>query len=90
MDIDLTLREEQHAPLTAESTLNVMRDFERPRVSLTKLRNVFAKNDKVEMTPVMTSLMSIKYKGQGNVRDYITEMFHVASRLKALKIELSE
>ncbi|KAH1097806.1 hypothetical protein J1N35_014727 [Gossypium stocksii] len=50
----------------------------------------FAKNDKVEMTSLLTSLMSMKYKGQGNVRQYIMEMFHVASRLKALKIELSK
>ena len=42
------------------------------------------------MTSLLTSLMSMKYKGQGNVREYIMEMFHTASRLKALKIELSE
>ncbi|KAA3459168.1 Retrovirus-related Pol polyprotein from transposon TNT 1-94 [Gossypium australe] len=34
--------------------------------------------------------MSMKGKGQGNVREHIIKMFHVASRLKALKIDLSE
>ncbi|KAH1082376.1 hypothetical protein J1N35_022137 [Gossypium stocksii] len=32
----------------------------------------------------------MKYKGQRNVREYIMKMFHVASRLRALKIEFSE
>ncbi|XP_012435305.1 uncharacterized protein LOC105761915 [Gossypium raimondii] len=57
---------------------------------LDKIEKHFAKNNKVEMTPLLNSLMSMKYKGQGNVREYIMEMFHVALRLKTLKIELSE
>ncbi|KAA3488216.1 Retrovirus-related Pol polyprotein from transposon TNT 1-94 [Gossypium australe] len=57
---------------------------------LDEIEKCFAKNDKVEMTSLLTSLMSMKYKGQGNVREYIMEMFHVASRLKALMVELSK
>ncbi|KAK5785757.1 hypothetical protein PVK06_040374 [Gossypium arboreum] len=57
---------------------------------LDEIEKRFAKNDKVEMTSLLTSLMSMKYKGQGNVREYITEMFHITSKLKALKIEFSE
>ncbi|KAG8489197.1 hypothetical protein CXB51_017253 [Gossypium anomalum] len=120
IDIDLALREERPAPLTAESTPDIKRDFERwdrsNRMSLMIMKHSipeafrgteseeitqakgfldeiekrFAKNDKVEMTSLLTSLMSMKYKGQGNVREYIMDMFHTASRLKALKIELSE
>ncbi|KAH1063879.1 hypothetical protein J1N35_028866, partial [Gossypium stocksii] len=55
---------------------------------LDEIEKHFAKNDKVEMTSLLSSLMSMKYKGQGNVREYIMEMFYVASRLKALKIKL--
>ncbi|KAH1121953.1 hypothetical protein J1N35_005113 [Gossypium stocksii] len=40
------------------------------------------------MTSLLTSLMSMKHKGQGNMREYIIEMFHVALGLKALKIKL--
>ncbi|RVW90078.1 Retrovirus-related Pol polyprotein from transposon TNT 1-94 [Vitis vinifera] len=32
----------------------------------------------------------MKYKGKGNVREYIMEMSHLASKLKALKLELSD
>ncbi|GMI70291.1 hypothetical protein HRI_000698400 [Hibiscus trionum] len=120
MDIDLALRQEQPAPLTADSTPDAKRDFERwdrsNRMSLMIMKHSipeafrgteseeitqaksflddleqrFAKNDKVEMTSLLNSLMSMKYKGQGNIREYIMEMFHIASKLKALKIELSE
>ncbi|KAH1097570.1 hypothetical protein J1N35_014491 [Gossypium stocksii] len=120
MDIDLTLRGEQPAPLTMESTLNVKRDFERwdhsdcmslmikkhnileafrgtkfekiteAKCFLDEIEKHFAKNNKFEMTSFLNSLMSTKYKGQGSIGEYIMEMFHVGSRLKALKIELSD
>src|SRR3954463_12905191 len=32
----------------------------------------------------------MKFKGKGNVREYIMEMSHTASKLKALKLDLSE
>ncbi|KAF8411652.1 hypothetical protein HHK36_004210 [Tetracentron sinense] len=32
----------------------------------------------------------MKYKGKGNIREYIMEMSHLASKLKSLKLELSE
>ncbi|KAB5512257.1 hypothetical protein DKX38_029285 [Salix brachista] len=32
----------------------------------------------------------MKYKGKGNVREYILEMSHLASKLKALQLALSE
>ncbi|KAL4335653.1 hypothetical protein GQ457_07G001670 [Hibiscus cannabinus] len=120
MNIDLALRVEQPASLTAESTPDERKGFERwdrsNRMSLMIMKHIiletfrgtesekitlakdvldnieqrFAKNDKVEMTSLLTSLMSMKYKGQGNIREYIMEMFHTTSKLKALKIELSE
>lgn len=32
----------------------------------------------------------MRYKGKGNMREYIMEMSHLASKLKALKLDLSE
>ncbi|XP_017604892.1 uncharacterized protein LOC108451750 [Gossypium arboreum] len=105
IDIELTVSEKQPEPLTEASTLDAKRDFKSvPKATvgkeseentlakglLNEIKKCFAKNDKVETTSLLASLMSVKYKGQGNVREYIMEMFHVASRLKALKIKLSE
>jgi len=32
----------------------------------------------------------MKYKGKGNIREYIMEMSNLASKLKSLKLELGE
>ena len=49
-----------------------------------------AKNDKVETSSVLSKLMSMSYKGKGNIREYILEMSNLASKLKALKLKLPE
>ncbi|KAK5776419.1 hypothetical protein PVK06_044378 [Gossypium arboreum] len=94
MGIDLAQREEQPAPLTAESTPDVKKDFEmwdhskhmslmimkhnileafkgteseeitQAKGFLDEIEKRFAKNDKVEMTSLLTSLIPMKYKGQ--------------------------
>ena len=57
---------------------------------LVEIEKHFAKNDKVETNTLLTSLISMKYKGKGNIREYIMQMSHIASKLKALKLELSK
>ena len=47
------------------------------------------KNDKVETSTLLGSLVSMKYKGEGNIREYIMQMYNIASKLKPLKLELS-
>ncbi|KAL5738482.1 hypothetical protein ACOSP7_031243 [Xanthoceras sorbifolium] len=55
-----------------------------------KIEKRFVKNDKVETTTLLASLISMKYKGKRNIREYIMEMSHIASKLKTLKLELSD
>ena len=38
----------------------------------------------------LASLILMKYKGKGNIREYIIEMSHLASKLKALGLDLSD
>ncbi|KAF9684195.1 hypothetical protein SADUNF_Sadunf04G0092700 [Salix dunnii] len=57
---------------------------------LANIEKRFVKNEKVKIGTLLTSLISMKYKGKGNVREYILEMSHLASKLKALQLELSE
>ncbi|XP_019457118.1 PREDICTED: uncharacterized protein LOC109357544 [Lupinus angustifolius] len=57
---------------------------------LAEMEKRFAKSDKVETNTLFQSLISMKYKGKGNVREYIMEMSNIASKLKALKLELSD
>ncbi|KAH9741472.1 Integrase catalytic domain-containing protein [Citrus sinensis] len=56
---------------------------------LTEIQKRFTQNDKAETSTHLASLISMKYKGKGNVREYIMEMSHLASKLKALGLDLS-
>ena len=51
-----------------------------------KLEKYFAKSDKVETSMLLQNLISVKYKGKGNVREYIMKMFLITIKLKELKL----
>ncbi|GAB2278784.1 hypothetical protein Dimus_039306 [Dionaea muscipula] len=57
---------------------------------LTAIEQYFAKNEKSETSSLLEKLVSIKYKGKGNIREYIMEMSHIATKLRALKFALSD
>ena len=42
------------------------------------------------MSNLLTKLISMKYKGKGNIKEYIMEMSNLALKLKSLKLELGE
>ena len=50
----------------------------------------FAKNEKAKTSTILANLISMRYKDKANIREYIMEISHLASKLKALKLELSE
>ncbi|KAL2518256.1 hypothetical protein Adt_14503 [Abeliophyllum distichum] len=57
---------------------------------LAEIEKRFAKNDKAETSTLLQSLISMKYNSKGNIREYIIQMSHTASKLKALKLDLSD
>ena len=57
---------------------------------LKEIEQRFAKNEKAETSNLLAKLDSIRYKGNGNIREYIMEMSNIASKLKALKLGLSD
>ena len=69
---------------TMSDEITTAKDF------LENLEQRFAKNEKAETSTLLAKLISMRYKGQGNIREYIIEMSHIASKLKALKLDLSE
>lgn len=54
------------------------------------LNKRFAKNEKIEASNLLASLVSIRCEGKRNMREYIIEMSNIAFKLKALKLELSD
>ncbi|KAK5842436.1 uncharacterized protein LOC128284897 [Gossypium arboreum] len=73
------------SPMTIKHSIpEVFRDTKSEEITqakgfLNEIEKRFAKNDKVKIALVLTSLISIKYKRQENVREYIMEMFHFVS-----------
>ena len=57
---------------------------------LEEIKQRFAKNEKSKISTLLTTLISMKYKGKGNIRVYIMNVSHIVSKLKVLKLELSK
>ncbi|CAM8954762.1 unnamed protein product [Rhodiola kirilowii] len=57
---------------------------------LVEFEKHFVENDKAKTSELLANLISMKYSWKGNVREHIMEMSQLASKLKALKLELSE
>ncbi|KAM7531010.1 hypothetical protein LguiB_034420 [Lonicera macranthoides] len=57
---------------------------------LKEIEQYFAKNEKSKTSNLLAKLVSMKYYGKGNIKVYIMEMSNLASKLKALKLELSD
>ncbi|URD89511.1 Retrotransposon protein [Musa troglodytarum] len=57
---------------------------------LTEIEKYFLKNDKAKTSTMLQSLISMRYNGKGNIREYIMKMSNLTLKLKALKLGLSE
>ncbi|XP_074342964.1 uncharacterized protein LOC141680715 [Apium graveolens] len=57
---------------------------------LSEIEQYFSKNEKSEMSNLLSKLVTMKYKGKGNIREYIIGMSNLAGKLKELKLELSD
>ena len=69
---------------TISETIKTAKEF------LEDIEKRFAKNEKAETSTLLTNLISMRYKGKGNLKEYIMEMSHIASKLRALKLDLFE
>ena len=55
-----------------------------------EIEKQFAKNKKAETSTLLANFISMRYKGKWNIKEYIMELSHIASKLKVLRLELSE
>ncbi|KAK4381944.1 hypothetical protein Sango_2919200 [Sesamum angolense] len=95
IDFDLALWEDSPPTLTDKSTSEQKREKERweksnPKDFLEHIEKRFVKNEKAEIDILLTSLISKRYTGKGNIREFNMEMSHLTLKLKALKLDLSE
>ena len=73
-----------------EAIRGAIPDETRAKTFLDQITNRFDANEKVETNTILSKLVSMRYKGKENIREYIMEMSNLVTRLKALKLELSE
>ncbi|KAH6784488.1 hypothetical protein C2S52_009447 [Perilla frutescens var. hirtella] len=92
MDLDYALRVEQPSSLTDAKAFRDTASEEITKASefLAEIEKCFVKNDKAETSTLLANLISLKYEGKGNIREYIMQMSHIASKLRVLKLEVSE
>ena len=69
---------------TISETIKTAKEF------LEEIKNRFTKNEKSETSTLLANLISMRYKGNGNIREYIMEMSHLALKLRAHKLDLCE
>ncbi|KAL0409597.1 UNVERIFIED_CONTAM: hypothetical protein Sradi_1894100 [Sesamum radiatum] len=69
---------------TMSETLTKSKNF------LAHIEKRFVKNEKVEIGTFLRNRISKRYTDKRNIREYITEISHLASKLKALKLDLSQ
>ncbi|XP_078163504.1 uncharacterized protein LOC144558537 [Carex rostrata] len=60
------------------------------KLYLKDIEDRFVKSEKGEIGTLLTRLVSMKYKENRNIREYIMEMSNVVSKLRALKMEISD
>ena len=73
-----------------ESIRGTIPEETRAKTFLDQIVNRFAANEKVETNIILSKLVPMQYKGKKNIREYIMEMSNLVTRLKTLKLELSE
>ena len=73
-----------------ESIRGGISDEQNAKSFLKQIADRFTSNEKVETSTILTKLVSMRYKGKGSIREYIMEMSNLVTRLKGLKLEMSE
>ena len=73
-----------------ESIRGAMPKETRAKTFLDQIANQFTANEKVETNTILSKLVSMRYKGKENIREYIMEVSNLVTRLKTLKLELLE
>ena len=56
----------------------------------TEVADQFIKSKKLKASTHLSKLINMRYNGKENIREYIMEISNLVSKLKALKLKLSE
>ena len=68
----------------------VIPEEENAKSFLSQIIDRFVGFEKVETSTIFSKLVSMRYKGKWNIKEYIMEMSNLVTRLRALNLELSD
>ena len=66
----------------------VIPEEENAKSFLSQIIDRFIGSEKVETSTILSKLISMQYKDNGNIREYIMKMSNLVTRLMTLKLEL--
>jgi len=76
------------------SILITIKDFMPEKVSVksfsAEVADRFTKSDKIEASTHFSKLINMRYNGKENIREYTIKMSNFVSKLKVMKLKLSE
>ncbi|CAN6724086.1 unnamed protein product [Malus baccata var. baccata] len=106
MDLDLALKEEKPTAITVESTADHKAKSEKKAMAssvkggvlkqdnakdfLAAVREKFKESDKAETGTFLTQITSMKFHGEGSVREHILKMVDLAQKLKDLEVPMTD
>ncbi|KAF7132637.1 hypothetical protein RHSIM_Rhsim09G0102700 [Rhododendron simsii] len=74
----------------SETIRGAMPEEENAKKFLSQIADRFVASEKVEACTLLSKLVTMRYNGKGNIREYIMEMSNIVAKMKALKLEFSE
>ena len=74
----------------SDSIRGAMPEEDNAKKFLSQIADRFIASEKVETSTHLSKLVSMRYTGKGNIREYIMEMSNLVTKLRALKLEFSE
>ncbi|KAG5525985.1 hypothetical protein RHGRI_032318 [Rhododendron griersonianum] len=74
----------------SETIRGSMPEEENAKKFLSQIADRFVASEKVEACTLLSKLVTMRYNGKGNIREYIMEMSNIVAKMKALKLEFSE
>ena len=69
---------------------SAMYEEENAKSFLSQIVDRFVGFEKVETSTIFSKLVSMRYKGKWNIKEYIMEMSNLVTLLRALNLELSD
>ncbi|KAF7152393.1 hypothetical protein RHSIM_Rhsim01G0098800 [Rhododendron simsii] len=74
----------------SETIRGAMPEEENAKKFLSQIADRFVASEKVEACTLLSKLVTMRYNGKGNIREYIMEMSNIVAKMKALKLQFFE